>query len=257
MKVLIIEDEPQARNELKRLLQKSGRDFTILDEIDSVEDAVDWFQNNPEPDLVFLDIQLSDGLSFGIFKKVRVPAPVIFTTAFDEYAIRAFEVNSIAYLLKPINPEALGRALEKLDELKKRYQKEGNTSFLTDDQMTMLMKLLPASYKTRFMVRLGEQFLHVGIEEVAYFLAEDNVVFLLSHSGKRYIIEYTLEDLESRLDPLQFFRLNRGVLASIGSIKKVSRYFNSRLAIELSPATEEKVIMSRVRVQEFLRWMDR
>jgi DNA-binding LytR/AlgR family response regulator len=255
MKALIIEDESHARKELIRLLNASGKDIQILEEIDSVEDSIEWFRSNPEPDVVFLDIQLADGLSFEIFREIKILAPVIFTTAYDEYAIKAFELHSIDYLLKPVKPEALKKALDKLEDILHSFK--GSESFLTQAQVEQLINLKTREYKSRFLVRLGDQFYHIDTEEVAYFMAEDNVVFLISNTGKRYILDFTLEELEKKLDPMIFFRLNRGFLANIKAIKKVSKYFNSRLAIELQPPSEEKVILSRIRTVEFMKWMDR
>ena len=255
MKALIIEDEPHARKELIRLLTASGKEIQVQQEIDSIEEAIEWFRSNPEPDVVFLDIQLADGISFEIFKEIEISAPVIFTTAYDEYAIRAFELNSIDYLLKPVTPEALNKALEKLEKIHQRPQ--ATVPSISASQLDQLLKLKGTEYKSRFLVRLGDQFYHINTQDVAYFMAEDNVVFLINSTGKRYIIDFTLEELEKKLDPKNFFRLNRAYLANVTSIKKVSKYFNSRLAIELQPSAEEKVILSRVRTVDFMKWMDR
>ncbi len=256
MKALIVEDEPFAQQELKRLLTATKRGIEVVACIDSVEDTVEWLQSNPLPELIFLDIQLSDGLSFDIFKQVKIGCPVIFTTAFDEYAIQAFKVNSIDYLLKPVKQTDLEAALSKFDEVRESYKASKPPVF----DLSMLEQLLnPAKkeFKTRFIARLGDQIKHLTVEEIAWFYAEDNVVFLVTRSNNRYIIDYTLDQVGLNLDPSKFFRLNRSYIADIKSIGKVSRYFNGRLLIELSPAAPEQVFVSRAKAQEFIEWLDK
>ena len=254
MKALIIEDEPFARAELKRLIKAAGRDVEILDELDTVEESVRWLKENPAPDLIFLDIQLADGISFEIFGQVEVHAPVIFTTAYDEYAIRAFELNSIDYLLKPVQPEMLGKALQKLEML----QRERHTAAagVSREQLQSLLTTMKPGYKSRMLVRVGDNLKSVEISEVAYFLAEEDVVFAMLKEGGRYIVDHTLNALEPMLDPGSFFRISRNCIASISAIKKVSKYFNSRLLVELHPPAPERILVSRVRVPDFMKWMD-
>lgn len=255
MKVLIIEDEPHAQNELKRLLADSGFEMFILDCIDSVEDSVDWLKSNEDPDLIFMDIQLSDGLSFEIFKLVKVTTPVIFTTAFDEYAIRAFKVNSVDYLLKPIKQNDLNDALNKFKSLGNQFNTAQPTLDL--DQIQKLLNTEKQTYKTRFIARVGDQIKHIDIKDVAYFRAEDNEVMLVTKNNNRYVIEYSLDFLVGVLDPFEFFRANRSYIVTLNTIDKISKYFNSRLHLELIPKTEDTVLISRVKVQEFLKWMDK
>ena len=255
MKILIIEDEPFARTELIRLLNATGREFTLLDQIDTVADSVKWLKTHPLPDLIFLDIQLADGLSFEIFRQVNVSSPVIFTTAYDEYAIKAFQLNSIDYLLKPIRPEALEGALRKLEDL--RNVLGTAKPLLENKQMENLLRMIGKDYKTRILLKTGDQIRSVEMEEVAYFYAEDDVVFALLKNKSRSIVDYTLNQLEAELDPKNFYRLTRGCIARISSVKKVSKYFNSRLIVELEPPMEEKLLVSRVNVPEFLKWLDR
>ncbi len=255
MKVLIIEDEPFAQNELKRLLDKADKTIGVLDCIDSVEDSVEWLAANPAPDLIFMDIQLSDGLSFEIFKQTEVKAPVIFTTAYDEYAIQAFKVNSIDYLLKPVKQNELENALNKYKNL---YEKsENQPSGLNIHQIEQLIRAGRPKYKSRFIAKVGDQLKHIETGEIAYLKAEDNEVVLVTKSNNRYIIDYTLDQLGSLVDPDHFFRVNRSYLVTIDSIGKISKYFNSRLHIELKPATQDSVLISRVRVPDFLKWMDK
>lgn len=255
MKIVIVEDEPFAQQELLRLIKKTGREFELLEMIDSVEDSIDWFGSNPHPDLVFLDIQLADGLSFDIFKEIELKSAVIFTTAYDEFAIRAFELNSIDYLLKPVKQEALEAALKKFDKLKRDTGREKTS--LSEEQLKQLLSLMSAkNYKNRFLTRIGDQIKSVGSDETAYFKAEDNVVFLVGNDGHKYIIDHTLEQLDEMIDPGRFFRLNRTFIVAYPSIKKVSKYFNSRLIVTLEPKEDEKVLVSRARAKAFLEWLD-
>ena len=220
MKILIIEDEPFARAELIRLLKATGREFSVLDQIDTVEDSVTWLRSHPQPDLIFLDIQLADGLSFEIFRQVSVSSPVIFTTAFNEYAIKAFQLNSIDYLLKPVSPEALKHALSKLDEL--RTVLSPQKPWLEQNQMESLLRMLNKEYKARILLKTGDNIRSVEMEEVAYFYAEDDVVFAVLKKGNRAIVDYTLNQLETELDPKHFHRLTRGCIARVTAIKKVA-----------------------------------
>jgi two-component system, LytTR family, response regulator LytT len=255
MKILIIEDEPFARDELIRLMESTGRKFDIAGQIDTVEDSVNWLRTHPHPDLIFLDIQLADGLSFEIFRQVEVTTPVIFTTAYDEYAIRAFQLNSIDYLLKPIRPEALEKALSKLENLQAAISP---VKTLTDHSvLENLLKLAGQEYKSRILLKTGDQIRSASMNEVAYFYAEDDVVFAMLNDRNRYIVDYTINQLQGELDPKEFFRITRGYLARITAIRKVSKYFNSRLAVELDPPREDKILVSRVNVPEFLKWLDR
>jgi two-component system, LytTR family, response regulator LytT len=258
MKILIIEDEPHAQKELKRLLEVAEGKFEILDMIDTVEDSVEWLQNNPPPDLIFLDIQLADGISFDIFRKTEVKSPVIFTTAYDDYAIRAFQLNSIDYLLKPIKLTDLMRAVNKYESIKSQYEKGGNESVnITKNQLESLLNLSKKEYKSRFIAKVGDQIKYIPVEEIAYFYAEDNVVFLMKKSADRFIIDYSIEEIDSLVDPKNFFRLNRSIVAHINAIDKVYKYLNSRLKVELKPEIDKEVLISRVKVSEFMKWMDR
>lgn len=255
MKVLIIEDEPYAQNELKRLLINSGFDISVLDCIDSVEDSVLWFKSNDSPELVFMDIQLSDGLSFEIFKQIELTTPVIFTTAYDEYAIQAFKVNSVDYLLKPIKQNELNDALKKFETLDKQIR--NNQPVFDLNQIQQLLNIQQTVYKSRFIAKVGDQIKHIDVKDVAYFRAEDNEVFLVTNNDNKYIIDYSLDQLSGVLNPNEFFRANRSYIVTIDSIKKISKYFNSRLHLELTPQTEDTVLISRVKVSEFLKWMDK
>jgi len=256
MNVLIVEDEPFAQQELKRLLAAIRRDIIVLDCIDSVEDTIHWLRSNPLPDLIFLDIQLSDGLSFEIFRQEKILCPVIFTTAFDEYAIQAFKVNSIDYLLKPVKQSELSSALSKFDDVKASWQVQSRPA-IDISVLEQLMQNPRKEYKARFIARIGDQIKHISIEDVSWFYAEDNVVFLITRTNNRYIIDYTLDQVSQQIDLSRFFRLNRSYIAAIQSIGKVNRYFNGRLLIELNPAAPEQVFVSRAKAQEFIEWLDK
>ncbi len=257
IKVLIIEDEPFAQRELKRLLANSTFEIEVIDCLDSIEDSVEYFSTMPQPDLIFFDIQLSDGLSFEIFSKIKVTAPVIFTTAYDEYAIQAFKVNSIDYLLKPIEQNALNKALTKLEEWKKHL--EGKAIQFSEDQLQSILNMAkPTSdYKSRFVVKVGDQIKFIAVNEIAYFYADDNEIFIQTAGKSRYIVDFTLDQLMKMLNPVQFYRLNRSILANKNAIVKVHKYFNSRLKIELQPEPGNEVLISRVKVSEFLDWMEK
>jgi two-component system, LytTR family, response regulator LytT len=258
MKVLIIEDEPYAQEELKRLLVLCDPSIEVWECIDSVEDSIIWLEEPNEPDLIFMDIQLSDGLSFDIFKHTDVKAPVIFTTAYDEYAIRAFKVNSIDYLLKPVEEEALKSALRKFAAIRRQYSQPAQAqTFFNPAQIEQLLQLNKRDYKSRFVTTIGDRIKHIGVEQVAYFFADDNTVYLVTADKKKYIINYTLDQLEEVLDPKQFFRINRKYITKITAIGDINKYFNSRLKVTLVPPVEDEVLISRVKVPDFLDWMDK
>ncbi len=248
MKVLIIEDEQPAAKRLTKLLKGSQPDAEVLEVLDSVEDSVTWFQSHSEPDLVFMDIQLADGQSFEIFEQCSFESPVIFTTAYDEYALKAFKVNSLDYLLKPIDPEELKAALDKFD----RKLASGVSSKLLKE----LRQQLQPSYKERFLIKIGDQLKYIPVRDVAYFQAKEGGVFLHTEMGKRLLIDHKLEDLEQLLDPAAFLRINRAFVIQLKSVQKIHSYFNSRYKLELNPATKEEVIVSRDRSKNFKKWLD-
>jgi DNA-binding LytR/AlgR family response regulator len=256
MQVLIIEDEPFAQQELIRLLNILPQEIQVLECLDSVEESVAYLEaGNQEPDLIFMDIQLSDGLSFEIFERTEVKPPVIFTTAYDEYAIKAFKVNSIDYLLKPIEEEDLVNALGKYHSWKKETTVQ--QSFFTNDQLQQVLALYKPAYKSRLVVKLGDRIRHVETNEVAYFYSEDKVTFIRTNKGERFIVNHTLEQLEKVLDPLDFYRLNRKYIAHIRAIETIDKYFNSRLKIGLTPEVDDEVLISRTKVSDFLNWLER
>ncbi len=254
MKVLIIEDEQPAARRLASLVEGLPDPMEVVEVLDSVAGGVDWLNKNPSPDLVFMDIQLSDDLSFAIFEQVKIESPIIFTTAFDEYALRAFEVNSIDYLLKPIEADKLQRSIEKLSTLRK-----GSVELAPDLIQSLVQSVTKGagSFKKRFLVKKGEQLQTVDIDEVAYFITENKVNFLVSTKGKKFMIDYTLDVLETQLDPAQFFRLNRQCIAGINTIGNIQNYFNGKLKVDLSKGIAiDPQTVSREKASAFKQWLD-
>lgn len=255
MKILIIEDEILAAERLSDLIRKFDSNIQILEISDSVRESVNWFQNNPAPDLCFMDIQLADGLSFDIFEKTSVDCPVIFTTAYDEYAIRAFKVNSIDYLLKPIDYEGVVKAFEQYHSLNKNVSEKAQIPDL--DLIQKAMKMMSKSYKTRFIVKAGNHLSSVPVEEILYFYSEHRTTWVKTKQLKKHAIDYTLEQLEDLLDPNHFFRVNRKFYAAFSGIKDVMTYSNSRLKVQLiETSKDELVLISREKVKEFKEWLD-
>ncbi|MEM9362099.1 MAG: LytTR family DNA-binding domain-containing protein [Bacteroidota bacterium] len=250
MKVAILEDEPLAAEKLERYLQKYSGDIEILAILPSLKKAIPWIDTHKDNvDLFFMDVQLTDGLSFEIFNNIQLRKPIIFTTAFDEFAIDAFKVNSIDYLLKPVKFTDLTQALQKLDTLKSQYSDAIKLNSITQ----MAGK---KAFKNRFLVKVGNHLHSVSTEEIDVFYAEGRDAYLFNQNGKRYIIDYTLESLEEIIDPQQFFRVNRSFLVNINSIKDVLVYSNRRLKLVLHPKLEKDVVVSREKVSEFKKWFE-
>lgn len=254
MKVLIIEDEVSAANRLKRHLQNIDSTIAILNVIESVEDAIEWLGNNDEPDLIFMDIQLSDGLSFDIFDEIKIQCPVIFTTAYNEYALKAFKVNSVDYLLKPVDPKELKSSLDKYHEL---YQKERQGTKIDLVPLLKELNINKPNYKTRFLIKKGKSLIVLPAASIAYFFISSQVVYVISKDCGKHILDYTLDEIENMLDPAQFFRINRQMIIAIDSILTINDYFNNRLIITTKPASGSDVIVSREKVTDFKKWLDR
>jgi len=250
MNVLIIEDEKYAAERLKLLLVKTKKSICVLDVLETVEDSINWMGNNPWPDLIFMDIQLADGLCFEIFDTVKVSTPIIFTTAFDAFAIKAFKVNSVDYLLKPVELESLVRAIDKFELLHAAGQ-------WSNEKINHLIDQLVHNYKTRFFVRAGQRFKSIQTSEIDYFFVTGRCTFLKTISGKIYDLDYSLEQLEGLIDPGAFFRINRAYIINIESITEMINYSATRLKIKLrnlEPNTE--IFVSRDRLSTFKGWLD-
>lgn len=250
MNIIIIEDEKPAARLLQRKVAKLGLAVNQL--LHSVEEAINWFTNNEHPDLIFLDIQLSDGLSFEIFEQVDIKSAVIFTTAYDEYALRAFKLNSIDYLLKPIDEEELETAINKF---KSRNQSIPNLSIDFDMIKQMFANPLEKIYKKRFIIKIGEHLKMIPIEEVECFFSENKGTYLHTKDNRDYLLTCTLEQLETELDPATFFRVNRKFIIPLETIKDIVAYSNSRLKIILPTYKADEVIVSREKVTEFKTWL--
>lgn len=252
-KVFIVEDEVFAREELKRLLNKVFENHEVVGEAESVEDAVEFLKNSNVVDLIFLDIQLSDGLSFEIFNQIQVDAPIIFTTAFNQFALKAFEQNSVDYLLKPIEEESLTKSISKY---LKQTNKSNDSVNLNSDQVNALLGLTKPKPKSRFIAKVGDQIKMISSSEIAFFYADDNLVFLVKKDSKRNIIDYKLEELELRLNTDEFYRINRTFIISFDCIKEVHKYFNGRLKLEVNTTFDKEFLVARNRVSGFLKWLD-
>ena len=249
MLILIVEDEPLAARRMQRLLQEAGYGEAKMVFTEGIDETVQWLNANPQPDLIFQDIELSDGSCFAIYERVAVNSPVIFTTAYHEHALRAFELNSIDYLLKPIEPENLRRALEK----HRRFS--GQSAQLAIQ--TLIQQLQPNSYRRRLLVNKGDEMFSLDCEELAWFRAEDKMVQLSTLDGRQFWLSQSLDELQRELDPTQFFRCSRSLLVQREAIGKVALHFHGKLKLELNPPIEEHsgATVSRERAAQFKLWL--
>jgi len=252
MEIIIIEDEKFAADNLKKLLTNINPAIQIIEIINSVEDAVNWFKNNPEPDLIFMDIQLSDGISFEIFNKVNIKSPVIFATAFDDYTIQAFKSNGIDYLLKPVSVEELRKAITKFENLRQSFTKPTENNLVN---MLNQFNINEKSIRTRFLIKSGSSFITIIISDIAYFYAEEQVTFIHTLSGKRHICDYTLDSIEKMINSDVFFRINRQFIININCISGIHPYFNSRLKLNIKPEIDKEIIVSRDKTKAFKLWL--
>jgi DNA-binding LytR/AlgR family response regulator len=251
MKAIIIEDEKLSAEHLSNLITKVDSNIEVLHTFDSVRHSIEAFNDGIKADLLFVDIHLADGLSFDIFSEISIDTPVIFTTAYDEYAIRAFRLNSIDYLLKPIGLDDLRKAIEKF----KKFSR--NDYSIMFDNMVNAFQSINKQYKSRFMIRIGENIVSVKTGDIAHFVFEDGIVLMATNTNHLYPVDFTLDQLEPMLDPAAFFRINRKVIVSINSIQKTGTYFNSRLKITASFLLDDNSIVSRERVTDFKLWLGR
>ncbi len=249
MEILIIEDEVRAQSQLQRMLKECNFYYELLDIIDTVEDAVLWFQKNITPDLVFMDIQLADGLSFEIFQNIDVKAPIIFITAFDQYAIQAFKVNSVDYLLKPIQKDNLNTALDKF--LKSNKPAGIDPSILKQ----LLGSMQTPNNRQGLLVKEGNGFVQIKISDLMYCYSEDSITFGVT-SNKRFIVEETMDELFNSLDQTKFFKINRGQIVAKTSIQKIDLYFNHRVKLSISNPRGQEFIVSRPKTSDFKKWMN-
>ena len=250
MNIIIIEDEKPAARLLERKIQKLGYSITTL--LHSVEESLLWFQNNPHPDLIFLDIQLSDGLSFEIFEKIDIKSAVIFTTAYDEYALRAFKLNSIDYLLKPIDEEELATAISKFAN---QFQVNSVSNLDFDAIKRMLVNPISKEYRKRFSIKIGQQIKVIDIAEIECLYSENKGTYIHTSDNRDYLIDSSLEVVEAELNPNDFFRISRKYIIPLQSVKEIQVYSNSRLKISLPTYKADEVIVARERVSDFKEWL--
>jgi DNA-binding LytR/AlgR family response regulator len=248
MKVLIIEDEAPAYRRLAKLINECDNSIEIVGIIESVKDGISWFNQNPAPDLIFSDIQLADDLSFTIFRQLNITTPIIFITAFDEYAINAFKFYSIDYLLKPVGINDLKLSIEKYKNI---HNKPTFNNF-----EEILKKLNEKNYRTRFLVAFRDGLIPIEISDIAYFYSENSVTFLITKSKKRHIISETLDSLESQLNPKFFFRANRQFILSANCITKVEPFFSQKLIVKVDPPYEQEISISKNKATTFKSWLN-
>lgn len=258
MDALIVEDEDLSVRRLRKLLTETAPDLLISGVTDSIEETVEWLRNNQkagraDPDLIFLDIELSDGQSFEIFNRVQVTSTIIFTTSYDEYALQAFKLNSIDYLLKPVHRDDLQRSLQKYENMR---------ALPAEDWLEGIKKLLEGfqktskkEYRQRFLVKQGQKMLSIEVSEIAYFFTEERYSFFVTDNNQKLLVDYTLDELADVLDPTRFFRINRGMMVTHKAVDKIDPYFGSRLALSLRPSHNKEALVSREKVGDFKHWM--
>ena len=249
MRVIIVEDEKLATERLKTLLNDYDPSIEVIACLESIEETVQYLKQSAHPDVLLLDIHLSDGHSFEIFKQVNYNRPVIFTTAYDQYALEAFKMFSIDYILKPVTREALAAAINKL--------KSVSVSFSAIDFKRVFPELNIQRHKKRFLGKVGQRLFFINTEDICFFQADNKIVYLVDKEGNRYVVEHTMESLEDQLNPQQFFRLSRSFIVSIDAIQQVKPYYNSRLKLSVKCITnQEDMVVSRDRVADFKQWAD-
>jgi DNA-binding LytR/AlgR family response regulator len=253
MKILIVEDEELAVKKLQKTLAGVDASAEVVGVTDSIKSTVEWLQDNPQPDLVLMDIELADGQSFEIFNLAEVKSPVIFTTSYDEYALKAFKVNSVDYLLKPVQKEELQAALNKFQKLKPETKTVGlNIDSLVKE---LQQKLQPKEYRKRFLVKHAQKLVSVEIDEIAYFYSDGRLNFFKTTDNKKFVVDYTMDELEEMLDPEKYFRISRSFYVSVNSIDKIDDYFGNRLILGLKPTVDKEALVSREKVTDFKKWM--
>lgn len=253
MKILIIEDEPQAARRLETLVQELLPSVEVVAKIDSVKKSVRWFENNSMPDIALMDIQLADGLSFQIFEQCEVKCPVIFTTAYDEYALKAFKVNSIDYILKPVDKQDLQAAFMKLETI----TRNNHSTKILMDNIGQVVSLLTKKHKERFVIKIGEHLRTIEVKDILYFYSQEKTTFCNTLDNRNCILDFTLEQLDDMIDSSVFFRVNRKYIVRAEAILDIISYSNSRLKLVLKNSNDTDVIVARERVQEFKQWLDR
>ena len=251
MKVLIIEDEAGAARELTAILAQADDTIKVVAVLSTVSDALKWFEQNPQPDLMLSDIQLADGLCFEIFEKIKINSPVIFCTAFDEYLMDAFESNAVSYLLKPITRDKVEKALEKFERLKSAFHQADPVTGIDH-----LLRQLKYRYKTALLVNFKEKIIPVQIGDIAFFYLDKSTVHITTSNNKMYFLSASLDELEKTIDPALFYRANRQFLINRNAVSGVERFFARKLLVKLSVASPETIVVSKAKATEFLQWLE-
>lgn len=252
MKILIIEDEELAVKKLQKTLASTAANAEIVGTTDSIKTSVEWLQQNPAPDLILMDIELADGQSFEIFNLTEVKSPVIFTTSYDEYALKAFKVNSVDYLLKPVQKEELQAALTKFTKLRTDNRTDINIDSLVKE---LQQKLQQKEYRKRFLVKHAQKLVSIEVDDIAYFYSDGRLNFFKTTDNRKFVVDYTMDELEEMLDPEKYFRISRSFYVSINSVDKIDDYFGNRLILGIKPAVDKEALVSREKVTEFKKWL--
>lgn len=257
MKVLIIEDEELAVKKLRKTLNAVDESAEVVGVADSIRSSVNWLQNNPSPDLILMDIELCDGQSFEIFDKVDVKSTVIFTTSYDEFALKAFKVNSVDYLLKPVQKEDLHVAIEKYKKLKTLYKDANESPVFNIENLVkeLQQKMQGKEYRKRFLVKQAQKLVSIETDLIAYFYSDGRLNFFKTFDNKKFVVDYTMDELEEMLDPEKYFRISRSFYVSINSVDQIHDYFGNRLMLYLKPQVDKEALVSRERVSDFKRWL--
>lgn len=257
MKILIVEDEELAVKKLQKTLNTLDEKIEVIGVTDSIRTTVEWLEKNSLPDLILMDIELSDGQSFEIFNRLEVKSPVIFTTSYDEHALKAFKVNSVDYLLKPIQAEELEAALNKYNQMKNMYASDSDNTALNVESLVneLKLKLQPKEYRKRFLVKNAQKLVSIEVDEIAYFFSDGRLNFFKTYDNKKFVVDYTMDELEDMLSPERYFRISRSFYVSVNSVDQIHDYFGNRLLLHLQPAVDKEALVSREKVTEFKKWM--
>jgi two-component system, LytTR family, response regulator LytT len=257
MNILIVEDEELAVKKLQKTLAAVDPDANVVAITDSIKSTIEWLEENPSPDLILMDIELSDGQSFEIFSRVQLKSAVIFTTSYDEFALKAFKVNSIDYLLKPVQKEDLEAALKKFHDMKKMYNAEVPSKDMNVESLIneLRNKLQPKEYRKRFLVKNAQKLVSIEVEEIAYFFSDGRLNFFKTYDNKKYVVDYTMDELEEMLNPERYFRISRSFYIAVDSVDQIHDYFGNRLLLHLKPEVDKEAIVSREKVSDFKKWM--
>ena len=254
MKILIVEDEDLAVKKLQKTLLSIDKMVEVSGVTESIQDTVDFLKENPSPDLILMDIELADGQSFEIFNLTEVKAPVIFITSYDEYALKAFKVNSVDYLLKPVQKDELEAALNKYKSLKGNGTSKNNNDINTLIK-ELQTKLQPKEFRKRFLVKQAQKLVSIEVDDIAYFYSDGRLNFFKTTDNRKFVVDYTMDELSEMLDPDKYFRISRSFYVSIDSIDQIHDYFGNRLLLHLKPAVDKEALVSREKVMDFKKWM--